>query len=155
MEAATAAMIFTGINTVVGFASSMSQAKYQRQQAALEAQQREENAELARIEALQQEAERERTLRRTKAQQIAQAAALGFDPLQSRSFFAIQRDTERTASRDIDNIRLNGLVTQSRELLSADSARLSGKAAGAAGAFKAFGSILGGGAEISKIMMET
>lgn len=142
-------------STAVTVAGSMQQASYLRAQAELEAQQRQENADLAKIEAQQQEAERLRTLRRTEKQQLATGAALGFDPTLSRSFFAITRDTREIAERDISNIRLNGLVTQGRELLAADAARLSGKAGAAAAQTKAFASILGAGEKIYKVSKET
>lgn len=137
--------------TGLGFIQARQQAATEAAIAEREAEQLEENAELAKIQALQEEEERLREKSRVKAAQLAQAAALGFDPHGSRSFLGIQAETDRVVSRDIDNIRLRGLVTVERNLFAADTARFSGQAARQAGNLKAFATILDGGLKIARI----
>ena len=119
-------------SSAVSMMSSMGQAEAAKKAAALERQQAEDDAAVARIQAMDEEAIRRKDLNATLASQRAQAAALGFEPSGSRSFMALQKDTEKTAERDITNIRFMGSYKNSRSLLKGQIAAAEGSMAAAA-----------------------
>ncbi len=128
----------------VGAVAAIKQGEFSAAAAERERIAAEEQAKLAKIQAAQQEAIRLEQLRKTKGQQLAAAAALGFDPTQTRSFYAIQTESERIAGKDIMNIRLMGLVGARRFSLTADAAKVAGEGAVVGSRLSAVGSLLNG-----------
>ena len=141
---AVAAAVLAVVGAVVGAIGAMKQGEFAAAAAEREAIQHEEQARLAKMEAAQEEVIRLEEARKTRTSNVAQAAALGFDPTQSRSFGKIQSEVERIADRDIENIQLRGLLRHRTEILNADASRTEGKAAKTGAAYSALGSLLKG-----------
>jgi hypothetical protein len=150
-EIAIASMAIAAAGTAASMAAAQNAAKFQKAAADREAMAAEEAARQVRLEAAQQEALRLQDLAAIKATQKAQAAALGFDPTQSRSFLGIVGDTERKGQKDIANIRLAGLFAERRYLLKASAADIEGQAATSAGKFNTASAFLSGAGKITKI----
>lgn len=112
------------VSLLAGFAA----AQQQRQAYELEAQSYREQAELAKIEAGQQEVERNRRLRLQLAAlgtaMSAQGVALGTSP----STLALAEDEVRLAASDIDSIRLMGMSNRRKFELSAAGSSAAGRA---------------------------
>ena len=105
----TLAIISGTISAVSGYAQVQS-AKTQGKAQALEyARQQKMNA----INALQEENRRNEQAKRDKENNLAIFASTGFDP-DSRSFLAVNDEVDRIAAKDITNIRLNKLSTESQ-----------------------------------------
>ena len=100
------------------YISAKSTAEAGKKRAALEAQQHKTNAELAELQALQQEMDRRDDYGRIAA---ANNASVNFDPLSSPSFLAVKEENEETLARDISNIQLMGQVNRTRSLQSAEA----------------------------------
>lgn len=101
----------------------------------MEAQYREQ-AELAKISALQEEADRRERLRILLATQAAVGASSGVQLDASRSFLAAKSAEIEKADRDVRNIRLFGASQQRSLFTSAKAARAEGKAAMVGGLFE-------------------
>ncbi len=146
MEIGTAGLILSAIGTVTSMASASSAAKFRQAAAERERVANEENARRARLQAAQQEVDRLEAFRVNNASRRAQAAALGFDPTISRSFFAIMKNARDQHLEDLDRIRLAGLEGERRFLLSADAAGIEASRGGglevAAAFLKGAGSVL-------------
>ena len=148
--------VAAAVSAIATTASGISQAKAQATQAhvaAINAEiaqlQYESNADLAELEALQQERQRREEARFVSGEQIAMAAALGIPVGFSESFAAIQRKDQQTLRRDIKAIRLLGKEKSFRY-------RLGGEAAGVEASFlrsrsraSTFGAILAGAGSIA------
>ena len=139
VEIAMVAMAAVGTATAV--AGAQNQAKFAKAAAERDRIAAEEATRAAKLKAAQDEVARREAGRKLRATQLAQAAALGFDPTQSRSFLAIQRDSDRQEARDIENIRLNALIFERRSLLGADASDVRAQAASSAATYKTVGAI--------------
>lgn len=113
----------------------------QRKSYEMEAASYREQAEMNKIEALQQENERNAQLRRQLAalgtSMSAQGVALGT----SASVSALEEDERRMAASDISSIRLMGMSQRRKYGLSAAGAKAGGKAALYSGATQIAGGI--------------
>ena len=96
-------------------------AQQQRSIYEMEAQLHRENAEMAKIQASQEERERRQQLRKQLASlgtsMSAQGVALGTSP----SVLALEEDERRIANEDIANIKLMGMTNRRTYQLSAKS----------------------------------
>lgn len=131
-----------------------TQAAYGAAAADLERQQYEENAEIAKLQALDEEARRRRNLRMTEASNAASVAQSGYDPYRSPSFAAITANNERVAAQDIASIRLMGESTAGRNILAAGASELEGRAYRRAGRYApltAATTLLGGAYQINRL----
>ena len=121
------ASLFVGLQ-----AAQMQKQAYEAQAAAYE-----EQKEMAKIEAAQQESSRRDVLRRQLASlgtsMSSQGIALGTSP----SVLALADDEKKLAKQDIGNIRLMGMSNRRKYELSASGARAAGSAAQMAGFAKA------------------
>jgi len=105
----TLAIIQGTISAVSGYAQIQSAKAQSRAQAAEYERQRKMNA----LNALQEENRRNEQAKRDKQNNLAIFASTGFDP-DSRSFLAVNDEVDRIAAKDIANIRLNKLSTESQ-----------------------------------------
>ena len=115
---------------VVGIIAGLAAAQQQRKAYELEAQSYKEQADLAKIQAGQQEIERNRKLR-------IQLAALGTSP----SVLALETDEIQVAKNDIASIRLMGMSTRRKFELSAAGSKAGASAATMGGFAKAAGGV--------------
>ncbi len=117
------ASLFVGLQ-----AAQMQKQAYEAQAAAYE-----EQKEMAKIEAAQQESSRRDVLRRQLASlgtsMSSQGVALGTSP----SVLALADDEKKLAKQDIANIRLMGMSNRRKYELSASGARAAGSSAQMAG----------------------
>ena len=113
------ASLFVGLQ-----AAQMQKQAYEAQAAAYE-----EQKEMAKIEAAQQESSRRDVLRRQLASlgtsMSSQGVALGTSP----SVLALADDEKKLAKQDIANIRLMGMSNRRKYELSASGARAAGSSA--------------------------
>ena len=105
----TLAIISGTISAVSGYAQVQSAKAQGKAQAAEYERQRKMNA----LNALQEENRRNEQAKRDKQNNLAIFASTGFDP-DSRSFLAVNDEVDRIAAKDITNIRLNKLSTESQ-----------------------------------------
>jgi hypothetical protein len=114
---------------VAGLMMSMKAANMQKSAYEMEARSYEEQKEMAKIEAGQQEEARRLLLRKQLASlgtsMSSQGVALGTSP----SVLALGDDEKKLANQDIANIRLMGLANRRKYELSAAGSRAAGKAA--------------------------
>jgi len=126
---------------VVGIIAGLAAAQQQRKAYELEAQSYKEQADLAKIQAGQQEIERNRKLRMQLAALSTSMSGQGTSLGTSASTEALRRDEEALAKADVNSIRLMGQVERRKYSLSAASSRASGQAATISGFSKAMGGI--------------
>lgn len=96
-------------STVVSAGAAVYGGMQQSKAYALERQQYEQQAELARLSAAQEESARLRQLDEMLATQRAMAVARGYDPDTSGSFTALQEQDKKEALADIDTAKINRL----------------------------------------------
>ena len=126
---------------VVGIIAGLAAAQQQRKAYELEAQSYKEQADLSKIQAGQQEAERNRKLRIQLAAlgtaMSSQGVALGTSP----SVLALETDEIQVAKNDIASIRLMGMSTRRKFELSAAGSKAGASAATMGGFAKAAGGV--------------
>jgi len=126
---------------VVGIIAGLAAAQQQRKAYELEAQSYKEQADLAKIQAGQQEIERNRKLRIQLAAlgtaMSSQGVALGTSP----SVLSLGTDEIQVAKNDIASIRLMGMSTRRKFELSAAGSKAGASAATMGGFAKAAGGI--------------
>jgi len=114
---------------IAGLMLTMKAANMQKAAYEAEAQAQEEQAEMAKIQASQQEVERNRKLRLQLASlgtsMSSQGVALGTSP----SVLALADDEKKIAKNDIAAIRLMGLSNRRRYEVGAAGSRAAGRAA--------------------------
>jgi len=126
---------------VIGLVAGFAAAQQQRKAYELEAQSYKEQADLAKIQAGQQEIERNRKLRIQLAAlgtaMSSQGVALGTSP----SVLALETDEIQVAKNDIASIRLMGMSTRRKFELSAAGSKAGASAATMGGFAKAAGGV--------------
>lgn len=111
-------------SVALGLLASQRQAKA----ADMEATAYKEQAEMASLQADQQEIERTRLLRRQLASLGSSMASQGISLGTSASVTALRDDEERMARQDINSIKLMGMANRRKYQLSAAGAKEKGKA---------------------------
>jgi hypothetical protein len=143
-------IITTLISTGVGMFSSMQQGKSQAAAANYERVQYEEQRKVAEIQALDEESTRRKRLEQVMATNRAAAVGLGISG-ESRSFMAIQDDSQAEAEKDIGRIRLNGAQTRRSLTMAADMKKMEAKSAKRSGLIGAVGTLFDGGTKIGNM----
>jgi soluble lytic murein transglycosylase-like protein len=110
--------------------SAKQQANATEQAALIEQAAYEEQADMARIQAQQQEADRRREFAQLEA---ANNNAVNYDPYSSQSFLALTKENRKQRDEDILNIQLMGRSQVRKNELGAKSAGIEAKAARRAG----------------------
>ena len=105
----TALIISAATSAVSGYAQVQSAKAQGKAQAAEYERQQKMNA----LNALQEENRRNEQAKSDKQNNLAIFGSSGFDP-DSRSFLAVNNEVDRIAAKDITNIRLNKLSTESQ-----------------------------------------
>jgi hypothetical protein len=102
------------------FINTKTTAAAGKRRADLETQAHKTNAQLAELQALQQEGDRRKDWEMIAA---SNNAAVDHDPFSSPSFLAVAEENKNTLTRDIDNIQLMGQINKTRSLQSASAAK--------------------------------
>lgn len=131
---------------VAGLMLSLKAAQMQKQAYEAEAQAQEEQAEMAKIQAAQQEVERNRRLRAQLASLGTNMSAQGVALGTSASVLALADDEKKIAKEDVASIRLMGLSNRRRYEVGATGSRAAGRAAQLGG----FAKTVGGAYSIGK-----
>ena len=137
------------------YQAGKQQAKAGERRAELEAKQHKTNADLASLQALQQENDR---ISEWQMLDAANNASIDYDPYSSASSGALTADNEKNLERDIDNIQLMGMINQNRSLLSAESASIEASGFRSAGRYawvKPLGTLTQGAYQASKVSTPT
>ena len=121
MELSTAVILSAVAQAGGQYVSSSIKAKAGAKRAAIEAKANKTNADLAELQAIQQENDRRDDYFKIEA---SNNASINFDPLSSPSFLAIKEENESTLARDINNIQLMGMANKNRFLQSAEAAKI-------------------------------
>jgi hypothetical protein len=137
------ALPLMAIGMALSTAGTAAQAVGARRAAKFERVQYEEQAQMAKLQAEEEEAQRRQELQSVLATQEAIRAGQGLDPL-SGTGQAIRRFTVGTAERDIKIGRLNALMGARRYGLAAQQAKIGGKAAFTGGLLSAGAGLLSG-----------
>ncbi|MGE3479606.1 MAG: hypothetical protein AB7G80_09060 [Dongiaceae bacterium] len=140
-------------STIFQAYSSIQQGKAEAEAANFERAQYEEQKALAKVQAMDEEADRRRRLEQVLASNRAAAAGMGVGT-EGRSFLAIQDDNKAEAERDIGRIRLNAASTNRRYSLASDQAALASRNSLRSGYIGAGTSLLRGGYKYSQIQQE-
>lgn len=119
------------------------QGKQQAAAARFEEEQAKRNAEIQKMNADIDEAERRRQLGSVLSTARAQAAARGYDLGASGSFTTLQAETQRNAEQDMKVSRLNWLSSAENWQMRAANARAAGRGAEIGGFVKAGVSLAG------------
>lgn len=101
----TVAIVSTAISAGTAIIGGMQQSRALE----MERRQHEENAELAKLAAAQEESARLKELDKMLATQRAMAIARGYDPDESGSFLALQEEDRRQALADIETAKITRL----------------------------------------------
>ena len=144
------AVALSVLGTAVSAYGQMQAGKAQAQAAEFERAQYEEQRKLAQVQALDEEADRRRRLNQVLSTNRAAAAGMGISG-DSRSFLAIQKDSENEAERDIGRIRLNASSTNRRYALAENQSALEAKTASKSGVIGASATLLKGGYELTQL----
>ena len=131
-----AAMFISVASTLVG-------AKMQRDAYEMEAQQQEEQAQMAEIEAEQQANSRRNQLLQVMSALNVSESSRGVSVGQGGTSSALKENEQRMAKSDLSSIKLMGLSKRRQYRLGADQSKLAGKAAiisGVANAGSQYGS---------------
>lgn len=137
-------------STALTAAGSISAGNQASAAAKFEAQQAREQAELAKLQALDEEVRRRRDLQETLSRQRARAAAAGQDT-QSGSVFALTEASISDAEKDLKSILIQGNANKRRFDLSAQQSSLEASASRTKGYLGAASSLFSGGLRISQI----
>lgn len=105
----------------------------------MEAQSYREQAEMAKIQASQQERDRREQLRRQLASLGTSMSAQGVALGTSASVLTLEKDERRIANEDIANIKLMGMSNRRKYQLSAAGSRAAGRATTLGGFQKTIG----------------
>lgn len=140
--------VFVVAAAAVSAFSAIQAGRAQEQQAAFERAQAEDNRELAKLQAAQEETDRRKQLAAILAAQDAEAAAQGLGVGNYGSFAAGQKAERELAERDVESIRLMGQLRARQYGLQAQQSSAAGKAARTAGYLKATSTMLGAGASL-------
>lgn len=138
---AAAPLITMVASTAISAVSSIAAGQQQKAAYNLQRQQYEEQAQLARLGAAQEESARLADLDKMLATQRAMAVARGYDPETSASFEALQKDDTARAMADIDTAKINRLSGARAAEFGAAQAESSGNAAAFQGFAGAAGSL--------------
>lgn len=146
----TALIVGAAMSAAASYQGAQAQAKAGSTAAAFEQQQANDNREMAKLQAADEEVRRRRDLARTTASNRAMAAGGGLDARSPfGSLLAFQSDNEAVAGEDIANIRLMGAAGQRQYQLQGDMAAVQGqyyRSMGSTAAIQAGGTLLGGAA---------
>ncbi len=119
-------IIATLASTAFGMFSSIQEGKQKAAAANFERVQYEDQRKIAQIQAMDEESDRRRRLNQVMATNRAAAVGAGISG-ESRSFLAIQQDSQTEAERDIGRIRLNAAGTNRSLTLAIDQKKMEAK----------------------------
>lgn len=122
-------------STAIEYIGARNQAAYAEGAANIQAQAAADNKEMARIQALQEENDRQREFDILRASNENQTS---YDPQTSPSFLALGKQNKKELADDIANIRLLGAANANRYELERQSALIDAKSARSSGKLAAF-----------------
>jgi len=123
MEIGTAVLLSSVLSGAGQFVATRAQAKAGQRTADIMAKQHKTNADLAKLQALQQENDRRKDFEMIEAWNTAQ---VDYDPWSSPSFLATKEENVATLQRDVENIQLMGKIQQNRSLQTAQAYEIEG-----------------------------
>ena len=118
MDIGTAVLLSSVLSGAGQFVATRAQAKAGQRTADIMAKQHKTNADLAKLQALQQENDRRKDFEMIEAWNTAQ---VDYDPWSSPSFLATKEENVATLQRDVENIQLMGKIQQNRSLQTAQA----------------------------------
>ncbi|MAJ12656.1 MAG: hypothetical protein CMD09_01400 [Flavobacteriales bacterium] len=136
------------------YAAASTQAKAGAKTARIKAQIDSTNASLASLEATQTERSR---LKQFAALQSSNISSTSYDPYSSKSFLAIENDSEDELKSDVDSIRLLGQIKTDRYAKQAKISDITGdsyRAMGKTAWLKPAGTLMAGGYKAHKVTKE-
>ena len=146
------ALVVSSVLSAAGqYVAGRSAAKAGAQRAELEAKQYKTNADLASLQALQQENDRVNDWAMLEA---TNNAGFDYDPYSSGSAGALTANNEKNLVRDIDNIQLMGKINENRQAVSAQVSLIEASSFRTAGRFawvKPLGTLTTGAYRAAKI----
>jgi hypothetical protein len=143
----------TVASAAVQYSAARTQAAFGQAAAAAQRMQADEQREMNRIQAAQEEVERLRRARLVSGANRAAAGASGYDPFTSGSWLTVEGENERMAAQDVANLRLMGAARDRQLELAGYGAQVQGasyRAIGSTAWLRPVGTLLAGGAAIAR-----
>jgi hypothetical protein len=116
-------------STAISAYSQIQAGKYQKAAYEAEAQQYEQEAKMASLQAKEESLAREKEYQSARSRNILLASAAGYDPYESGSFLALEKEEEKTRDFDVSGISLMGRAQAQKQRTAAWSSRISAKSA--------------------------